>query len=517
MQIADKIIKIYATKSGTFLLRSFNSLLEIVRNYGKIISNNYGACTHYEWRRDMKKLLFCSLFLVGILGPSVSVAVCDEQELSGWAIKNSDEYLYQSSSRYDGKYAYECGRGHCDGGQVIFMPADHYFKGNSESKQKLYYCAARGDQMWVEWKISDIADCDAQQCRVTDEASQIDGYYIMDDNGGNVGISTGSKAQLLLTDRTNICKCESIGEAKTACVNSGGTWANGKCSCSSSKNIKLSANGESCECINSDYEPDGVYGCKKTSAAIAKDNRQQQENINQQRKKECETSGGTWATNKCTCDQTKNLRLENNKCVCLNNTDYTYNAENKRCDLTNLAEKKMQCESEVSKESGAYWYNNDCMCQTQDYVWIDGMCKLNPKIDECRHINGAQWLNNECVCNDKNMEINEARTECVLTTDAQLSINQSQAKEKISSAISELDEISSGLKLTVWRNKEGNFNTSRLLSDSIAGVVLGTAGGLITSNVVKKNQVENGFEDIQCSVGGQVVAGWGDEFRVGIQ
>ena len=56
-----------------------------------------------------------------------------------------------------------------------------------------------------------------------------------------------------------------------------------------------------------------------------------------------------------------------------------------------------------------------------------------------------------------------------------------------------------------------------MLSDSIAGVVLGTAGGLITSNVVKKNQVEDGFEDLQCTVGGQVVAGWGDEFRVGIQ
>ena len=80
-----------------------------------------------------------------------------------------------------------------------------------------------------------------------------------------------------------------------------------------------------------------------------------------------------------------------------------------------------------------------------------------------------------------------------------------------------MDDIASGLRLTVWRNDEGKFNTSRLLSDSIAGVVLGTAGGLITSNVVKKNQTESGFEDIQCSIGGQVVAGWGDEFRVGIQ
>ncbi len=68
---------------------------------------------------------------------------------------------------------------------------------------------------------------------------------------------------------------------------------------------------------------------------------------------------------------------------------------------------------------------------------------------------------------------------------------------------------------SVWKNEEGKFNTARLLSDSIAGVVLGTAGGLITANVVKKNQIENGFEDMRCTVGGQSVADWGDEFSVG--
>ena len=71
--------------------------------------------------------------------------------------------------------------------------------------------------------------------------------------------------------------------------------------------------------------------------------------------------------------------------------------------------------------------------------------------------------------------------------------------------------------ISVWKNADGKFNTARLASDSIAGVVLGTAGGLITSNVVKKNQIENGFEDIKCTIGGQNVAAWGNQFRVGIQ
>lgn len=87
----------------------------------------------------------------------------------------------------------------------------------------------------------------------------------------------------------------------------------------------------------------------------------------------------------------------------------------------------------------------------------------------------------------------------------------------IRDAHSNLSGMAEGFKKSVWKDEEGKFNTSRLVSDSVAGVVLGTAGGLITSNVVKKNQVENGFEDLKCTIGGQVVADWGDQFRVGIQ
>ncbi len=72
-------------------------------------------------------------------------------------------------------------------------------------------------------------------------------------------------------------------------------------------------------------------------------------------------------------------------------------------------------------------------------------------------------------------------------------------------------------KLSVWRDADGNFNTARLASDSIAGVVLGTAGGVITSKIVKKNQIKNGFEDLKCTIGGQVVATYGDEFTVGVK
>ena len=80
-----------------------------------------------------------------------------------------------------------------------------------------------------------------------------------------------------------------------------------------------------------------------------------------------------------------------------------------------------------------------------------------------------------------------------------------------------LTKMISGLKLSVWRDEKGNFNTARLVSDSIAGVVLGTVGGIVTSKLVKKNQLKKGFEDLSCTVAGQNVAGYGDDFTVGLR
>lgn len=97
------------------------------------------------------------------------------------------------------------------------------------------------------------------------------------------------------------------------------------------------------------------------------------------------------------------------------------------------------------------------------------------------------------------------------------SAEQDASRRRIEEAVSAINSRIGNLDVSVWRNAEGEFNTSRLLSDSIAGVVLGTAGGLITSHVVKKNNIASGFEDIKCAIGGQVVADWGDQFQVGIQ
>ena len=116
------------------------------------------------------------------------------------------------------------------------------------------------------------------------------------------------------------------------------------------------------------------------------------------------------------------------------------------------------------------------------------------------------------------MDINVTRN---ITTTATVTIQGKTADEsraRIKNLVANLraaaDSLGDG---SVWKNKEGGFNSARLVSDSVAGVVLGTAGGLITSHVIKKNQIKGGFEDISCTVGGQVVAGYADDFVVGVQ
>ncbi len=77
---------------------------------------------------------------------------------------------------------------------------------------------------------------------------------------------------------------------------------------------------------------------------------------------------------------------------------------------------------------------------------------------------------------------------------------------RINTLETELNTMAGQFETSVWRDTDGNFNTARLASDSIAAVVLGTTGGVVTSTVMKKKQVESGFEEIQCTIGGQVVA-----------
>ena len=105
----------------------------------------------------------------------------------------------------------------------------------------------------------------------------------------------------------------------------------------------------------------------------------------------------------------------------------------------------------------------------------------------------------------------------VQVINTEIGIDVSYQENAIDLQYSKLDSLRRQLGLNVWRDENGNFNTARLVSDSIAGVVWGTVGGIVTSKLVKKNQLKKGFEDLYCAIGGQTVAEYGDDFTVGMR
>ena len=127
---------------------------------------------------------------------------------------------------------------------------------------------------------------------------------------------------------------------------------------------------------------------------------------------------------------------------------------------------------------------------------------------ECTIVPETHKVLDRCVCNDPNKEIKNGNCEWTAEYVAKL-------ESELDNIYSNLGSTMGGFEKSVWRDTEGNFNTSRLLSDSVAGVVLGTVGGIVTANLVKKAQTKQGFEDIGCFIGGQSVAGFGDEFIIG--
>lgn len=225
-------------------------------------------------------------------------------------------------------------------------------------------------------------------------------------------------------------------------------------------------------------------------------------------KQACESSGETWKNRKCSCNSNAYLTQSADKKTCECTTGYERNAQN-ACVPTD----ETNCKGLGA--SVARWENNQCVCvdTKQIYSSVTKNCITNPEVTKCDKVAGAKWTD-KCECIKQGYELKDGK--CVKGA-ALVSSEQKESRIKIGDLYKKLDGMSNDFKVSVWKNADGNFNTARLTSDSIAAVVLGTTGALVTSNVVKKNQVSSGFEDINCQIGGQTVAGWGDQFSVGIQ
>lgn len=233
-------------------------------------------------------------------------------------------------------------------------------------------------------------------------------------------------------------------------------------------------------------------------------------------KKKCEDSFGTWTNGACVCDANKNLIKDATGFCACKGADYVRVPASKSCEMTDTAKLKTLCEAAAT--SGAVWNGTECTCPEENKDWNGASCVVSVAYEQCKSISDATWnaVTKKCVCNDETKAVNEAGTKCEEKAEYKQKRELGAATKSINAAVDSLKSFAGGLDVSKWKDEEGKFNTARLASDVTAGVVLGTAGALITSSVVKKHQVEDGFEDISCTIGGQTVAGWGDEFTVGV-
>ena len=212
---------------------------------------------------------------------------------------------------------------------------------------------------------------------------------------------------------------------------------------------------------------------------------------------------------KACCDVLKSEATydeKNDKCNCLNGKEFQIIGGKGQCvakNCTYIFDGSVTCNGKivpVHKEISLTEEQLDGMkCEQFQELYATDEAMLKQLADD--------------VCGD------ESSTSTTTTTVSETSVVTEPSDYEIRNAQKTLEAFTNSAKddRSVWRTAEGKFNTTRLASDITAGVVLGTVGGVVTGVVIKKNQVKKGFEALHCTVGGQKVAEWGDEFSVGLK
>ena len=535
---------------------AFFLCLEYMLFYDKIVLINL------KYRMEIMRKFFVSLFVfacfVGIGGEVLAACGVKSMKMSGFQYKYDDEFLYENEDTYNkvgdanGEYTglpgnvYECDNEHCASGGVRYMPAGHVFKGSVVNVAKTYECKANfmGDDRWVEKSFG--ATCgevhmsfDGIQKPADNEFlySTHEAYLEADRKWRNDSLDLSGVGEVFECDNDH-CKRGTI-KKMTKGHSFGGQKINEDVTYECKLNRWVRVGSESCQFAGVNIAVDEWYTDNAgTKIPVSYNDCHQFADGNPANKNDmfnvkCERINGLLKNvcHKIGADDDK--KPDDTKSGC---AEYIPDFD--------LVQQCSYCHRE--KESGAFWDSKSKICRcigevNKDKEWNaeQGKCVAKGGGDEgddlipvtqCVTVLNelSLFVKTNCVSLSTKVELlmdlcmsgyltvamwnsqsSEIRYSC---------LNQQESpKQKLVDAAEKLDTMFAGFKVSKWKNEEGKFNTARLASDSIAGVVLGTTGGLITSSVMKKKQVEQGFEDLQCVVGGQPVAGWGDEFMVGIQ
>ncbi len=480
----------------------------------------------------MKKFLMLSMLICGAMSGAWGATYnCKVQDIGPFTIKKSNEYLFVNIANYNHSNGEALVCGHmgtngCDNGTQVYVTGPHYHEGNLRTDGWLYQCSSSGGNSWDAIGSTGLKKCSSTKgMRVVNPVGSNDiyvpesayneyvvsGYYISDSfcfyphgsSGGGDSASVvtcdGSPVGTVLT--ADLEKCKEYfkdfagGDKITSCVkrcSDKGSWLYGVISC---------ADG---------WEPDTATGDK----VICKE-KKKQGGTNPGVVGKCHSSVCKSEVCKACCAKPKEETIWDRGaqvCQCVNGGEFTKENNQWICKVDNSQPVVPSGQCDATLLARVQGWKTQCAGKTEVLAEIDGL---------------LAYCAGKAVNNDVFLRLYDelkalVDEKCVGSSEQPPQVDDGADRLRVSIRIirdahSNLSGMAEGFKVSVWKDDEGKFNTSRLVSDSVAGVVLGTAGGLITSNVVKKNQVENGFEDLKCTIGGQVVADWGDQFRVGIQ
>lgn len=482
----------------------------------------------------------------------------------------ADEYLFDELDDYKNvkatNYAqvYECDISVCGNGTVVTMPKGHYFKGEEIQSQRTYKCVLSGtDDFWMDI-TDDCPDCnggaaktepakpETKMCKIQGKSVNL-GECVEDLN-----CSSASETVASDTKTGNICKACCATNSKGDLVEK---WLITKCP-SGKTGVKFK-DAEKNWTPSSIFENPVAYrvceekkkSCKELYAGYP------------ERIKCCEAGKATkWtgsvSSGTCSCVD-KSKEWKDGKCIkksdatceemykgnevaiaCCNNSDSSWNSDSKEC-VCNEENKEWKYDEKTKK--------GECVAKTAPVspstTCTETDCKITIN-QTIRCFNNGNYFNsteNYSVCKE---DLDVLRLDC---NGLKTRVNTCQNTDCIRDLLTRIDAFDELIKKvckdstnpvyvpdnyakiaaakqtvssffgsaesnkSVWKDAQGNFNTARLASDLTAGVVLGTVGGVVSGVVIKKKQIEKGFDALHCAVGGQTVADWGDTFNVGLR
>ena len=385
--------------------------------------------------------------------------------------------------------AFECdavGSVSCRGGQVVDMPAGHVFKGRTINKARRYRCVApipAGDDRWEDIGAAPVVN---------------------DDNNNTDCDKAGYERAVETMVLTTICpECSRIEKGK--CYNSDML----RCYEAIERGEPANWNGEKCNCGDKQkWDP-------KNNKCVAPAGQS------------CAEKYRGYPARIACCNAGRYTKWEGSiasgRCICVNPQtqveDPTLEWVHDGVSATGMCRGKGGNGPDVDPvipnkpEEKECWYSfhGEFKCGNGTRVRKDYQIKLTKE-----DLKGLTCESFQEKYRNDARGIESLFKKLCLDSQYTEPVPLDAATKKAISNINSFFDMSEANR-NVWRDEDGQFNTARLASDATAGVVLGTVGGIVSAKIIKKKQLEKGFDVLHCTVGGQKMADYGDTFQVSYQ